>query len=81
MPVVSTKHAGIPDVILNEITGYLVEEHDVEGMANAMKKLLANKNLCFQLGQAGSKRIKEFFTMEKYIMNLSDLLISAVIKR
>ena len=32
LPVISTFHAGIPDVINNRETGLLVEEHDVEEM-------------------------------------------------
>jgi glycosyltransferase involved in cell wall biosynthesis len=39
LPVVATRHAGIPDVILNGETGLLVEEHDVEGMAAAIVAL------------------------------------------
>src|SRR5690606_9989960 len=33
IPVISTFHAGIPDVIKNGETGLLCEEHDVYGMA------------------------------------------------
>src|SRR5690606_24279507 len=34
LPVISTKHAGIPDVIVDGKTGLLCVEHDVATMAN-----------------------------------------------
>ena len=40
VPVISTKHAGIPDLVLDNITGFLVEEHDVEEMILKMIQLL-----------------------------------------
>src|SRR5690606_5060383 len=33
LPIITTRHNGIPDVVLDGKTGYLVEEGDVEGMA------------------------------------------------
>ena len=45
LPVIATKHAGIPDVIVNGKTGLLVDEHDVDGMARAMMKVLENSAL------------------------------------
>ena len=76
LPVISTKHAGIPDVIIDGETGLLIEEHDVEGMAKNMIKLLNNPNLAKKLGDAGRKRIKENFTMDKHISTIQKLIDS-----
>src|SRR5258707_11809281 len=38
LPVISTRHAGIPDVVVDGETGLLVEERDVEGMAQQDRK-------------------------------------------
>ena len=38
LPVIATRHAGIPDVVCHGQTGLLVDEHDVDGMATAMQK-------------------------------------------
>lgn len=40
IPVVSTFHAGIPDIVLDGETGFLVAENDVEGMAERMSYLI-----------------------------------------
>ncbi len=74
LPVVSTRHAGIPDVIMHAHTGFLVEEHDVDGMARYMSRLLAEPGLAAQLGRKGRKNIAEHFSLERHINILDDLL-------
>jgi glycosyltransferase involved in cell wall biosynthesis len=76
LPVISTYHAGIPDVILDGITGLLVPEKDIEKMADAMMVLLKDKKLARKMGQAGRERIKSEFSMERYIDVLKSLLYS-----
>lgn len=78
LPVISTRHAGIPEVISDGITGLLINEHDVEGMADNMIKLLTNKELCQKLGEAGKKRIADHFSMEKHIKTLYNILSETV---
>ncbi len=74
LPVVSTRHAGIPDVVIENVTGYLVEELDVEGMIQAMLKLFGNKDQCIQMGAEARKRIKSHFTIENHISTLQKVL-------
>ena len=76
LPVVSTFHAGIPDVILDGITGILVPETDIDKMADAMLTLLNDKELARKMGRAGRERIKSEYSMERYINVLKTLLYS-----
>lgn len=78
VPVISTKHAGIPDVIIDGETGLLVEEHDIDGMAHAMKKILSDIPFAKSMGNAGKLRIQREFTMEKYISKLSQVIDAVV---
>jgi len=71
LPVISTYHAGIPDVVIHNETGLLIEEGDVDGMAENMMKVLQEKDLAKKLGEAGRKRIAENFTLEKHLNSLS----------
>jgi len=77
LPIISTYHAGIPDVIINGETGILVEEHDVYGMSQAMIELCDNKELAIQLGAKGKLNISNNFSMKKHIDNLDNILKSA----
>lgn len=81
LPVIATLHAGIPDVIQEGETGFLVAEHDVEGMANKMMLLLEDKELAMQLGRNGKKRIKNNFTMERHLKVIDELIDNVIINK
>ena len=53
LPVVSTRHSGIPEHVRDGATGFLVEEGDVAGMAAAMARLLADPGVAAGMGRAG----------------------------
>ena len=77
LPIIATKHAGIPDVIVDGETGLLCEEHDVAAMANNMLQLLDDIEYAKQLGATGKKHILEYFSMQRHIQNLQDILEEA----
>ena len=58
LPVISTFHSGIPELITNDLDGFLVNERDIEAYTNTLFNL---KNLDPQLGfRARQKIIQEF---------------------
>jgi len=75
LPVVATRHAGIPEVVIDGQTGLLVEEGDVKGMAAAIERLLQDPALSAQLGAAGSFHVEEGFTLQKHLVDLTRFLI------
>lgn len=77
LPVISTYHGGIPDIILNKKTGLLVDEHDVEGMAKNMIELLENVELAKHLGKAGRENIQFNFSMHRHIGLLNEVIEKA----
>lgn len=81
LPVIATYHGGIPDIVLDGETGFLVEEGDVEGMATAMVQLVSNPQLATQMGQAGRQRMKDYFSMEQSIRKLWLILEAAIEKK
>ena len=50
LPVISTYHNGIPEAILNNKSGFLVPEKDVNGLINKTRYLLENPDI---LGKNG----------------------------
>lgn len=78
LPIIATFHAGIPDVILDNETGFLVPEHDVDAMAQKMLQLLENKTLAQQMGAKGKERIEKYFTLEKHLQKLDELIEKAI---
>ena len=61
LPVVSTDISGIPEIVINNKTGLLVEPNNVDGLAAAIEKLYLNKNLRAELGHAGRELVSEKF--------------------
>lgn len=70
LPVVATRHAGIKDVVLEEETGFLVAEGDVEAMAGHLVRLTHEPSLAARMGKAGRERMLDLFSIEKSISQL-----------
>lgn len=51
LPIVSTRVGALPDLVEDGWNGWLVEPGDVQGIADALSKLLANPELCRQFGE------------------------------
>jgi glycosyltransferase involved in cell wall biosynthesis len=70
LPVISTKHAGILDAVKHEETGFLVEEGDVNGMAEYMIRLVKKPNEAKRLGLNGRKWIATNYDIKSRIADL-----------
>jgi glycosyltransferase involved in cell wall biosynthesis len=62
LPVVSTRHAGIPEAVVEGVTGYLVDEGDVEAMASHIVLLANNYELRAHFGRSGWQRAQRHFS-------------------
>jgi glycosyltransferase involved in cell wall biosynthesis len=78
LPIVATRHAGIKDVVIEGITGILVDEGDVEGMAEGMIQMARDPALAAQYGEKASQRVREEFEISKQLGKLGALLASVV---
>ncbi|QPN60702.1 glycosyltransferase [Synechococcus sp. CBW1002] len=74
LPVVATRHAGIPEVVQHGVTGLLVEEGDVAAMAEAIRRLGEDPALAGRLGAAGRRRCQEHFTVQHHLQALQGLI-------
>ena len=57
LPIVSTRHAAIPEAVRDNVTGWLVDEYDLDGMATAMADLLDDPARAARFGVAGRELI------------------------
>lgn len=78
LPVVATIHAGIPDVVIDEETGFLVEENDIKMMSAKMIKILENGSLCSKMGEKARLRIKENFVIQKHLSKIDELIAKSL---
>ncbi|MGA2253405.1 MAG: glycosyltransferase, partial [Thermoguttaceae bacterium] len=78
LPVIATRHAGIPDVVIDGETGLLADERDVAEMAVLMRRMVDDAQLAAQLGQAGRTRVAQHFSMQQSIDRLWTIIEAAV---
>jgi len=78
LPVIATKHAGIPDVIIDGETGLLCEEHDVHGMANNMLQLMDDVEYAKKMGASGKQHILNNYSMQRHISALQNILLEVI---
>jgi len=74
VPVVGSRHAGIPDVIEHEVHGLLVDPFDVPALTHALGRLAGQPALVTRLGQASAALIRSRYTQDRYIRQLSALI-------
>lgn len=65
LPVVATRHAGIPEAVAEGETGYLVEEGDTVGMGERLAALARDPALRRRLGIAAWQRARHHFSWER----------------
>ena len=81
LPVVATRHGGIPDVVVDQQTGRLVEEGDRLAMAEAMALLVDRPDLAAAWGAAGHRRAQAQFTVGHHVDQITMLLNGLVGRR
>lgn len=66
LPVVSTFEGGIPDVVEEGKTGFLVEKGNAEAFADKLEILIKNVELRKQMGNRGKLRFEQHFTLTTF---------------
>jgi colanic acid/amylovoran biosynthesis glycosyltransferase len=61
MPVVATRHSGIPELVEDGVSGFLVPERDAPGLADALDRLARDAALAARIGRAARARIAAEF--------------------
>jgi glycosyltransferase involved in cell wall biosynthesis len=67
IPVVGTAAGGIPEAVLNDVTGFVVPTGDPRALAASIVRLLRDPALRERMGQAGWARARERFTVERMV--------------
>ncbi len=75
LPVVSTKIGGIPEMVIENETGFLVEPGDAVALANVIENLISDPALAQKMGRAGYERAQRLFSIERNVRELCVLLL------
>ncbi|MEJ6121847.1 glycosyltransferase family 4 protein [Vibrio sp. 2-Bac 85] len=73
-----TTTGGSPELVSDGVTGYIVPTNDVDAFADAMKKLIDDKDKCKSMGLAAKQRLKEKFnskeTVKQHLAYFNELI-------
>ena len=73
VPVIGTRHGGIPEAIIDEHTGFLVRERDANQLAERIDYLLNNEQTSFEMGDNARNFIREKFNLSEQTLKLEKI--------
>lgn len=73
LPVASFKTGGIPEAVIHEETGLLVEPKDVKGLAQSIVELMNNDALREEMSRNGIQRVQRDLDIAKQTRKLEDI--------
>jgi L-malate glycosyltransferase len=80
-PVVATRVGGNPEVVVDGESGLLVPPKDPQALADAVLRLLRDRELARRLGEAARRRIESEFTLEQMVQRLESLYDDLLARR
>jgi glycosyltransferase involved in cell wall biosynthesis len=72
-PVVATRHSGIPEGVLENVTAELVAERDASALAGRLRPFLESPTKVRQFGKAGRRFVSENFDLRKQVAGLEKI--------
>jgi glycosyltransferase involved in cell wall biosynthesis len=76
LPVMSTTIGGIPEMVVENETGFVVQPGDAAALACAIEKIIDDRLLAQRLGHAGYERAQKLFSIDKNVSELCALICS-----
>ncbi len=71
LPVLSTYHSGIPELVQDGESGFLVPERDVDALAEKLKHLVKHQEIWARMGRAGREYVERYYNIDR----LNDQLV------
>jgi len=75
-PVVATNVGGVPEMMIDNKTGFLVDEGDYQGWIEKLSKILNDKDLAENMGKNGKKFVQDTFNWDICAKKFLDILNS-----
>jgi colanic acid/amylovoran biosynthesis glycosyltransferase len=81
MPVVSTMHAGIPEIVVDDVSGLLVPERDASALLAALAQMLDNTGRWAAMGRAGRQFVQQKHDLTMLNCRLVELYEEAITRK
>ena len=80
LPAISTVEGGIPDIVENNVTGFMVDQNNPVDLADKLEVLMNNDILRKKMGRAARARYEEKFTLQAFETRLQGILTELLLK-
>ncbi|MHC4122828.1 MAG: glycosyltransferase [Planctomycetota bacterium] len=70
LPVISTNHSGIPEIIIDGKSGFLVPEKDVDGLTDKIEYLIEHPEIWPEMGRCGRKFVEDHYNIKELTQQL-----------
>jgi glycosyltransferase involved in cell wall biosynthesis len=64
--VIASRVGGVPEIVINDETGVLVSPDNTEELANAILRLINDRELALQMGRNAKERVATLFNLQRY---------------
>lgn len=78
LPIVTTNEGGIPDVVIDGKNGFVCKRENAVSTADAIEKLLLDKNKRLEFGNNGYDIYREKFTLNVFNRNITNILYKLI---
>lgn len=75
---IATNEGGIPEIVDDNQTGFVVEKKDAKLIADKIQYLMEHPDICKQMGEAGFRKFKQKYTLDIFEHRMRDILMDAI---
>ena len=72
LPVVTSRSGTVPEIVMDGVTGFVVEKNNVEELAQALLLLLRDDDRREAMGRAGRRRVLQYFSWDAIAQGMRD---------
>ena len=78
LPCISTNEGGIPDIIEDGVTGFIVPKQQTLPLADSLERLISDKSKCREMGTSGRQKYEQEFTKDIFENSMVNILMQCV---
>lgn len=77
-PVIATAVGGVPEIVVDGETGYLVDTESPPQISNAISSLIDSPEMAIEMGRRGYDRFEQRFTEKRFLRDISAQIEAAI---
>ena len=81
LPIISTTEGGIPDMLKDGESGYVITSQQPAQLASMISTLLKDEELRISMGRSNRQRFKNYFTLDHFLTNIHKVFDDILIRK